>query len=414
MRLTELLYEAAELEHGLTCQYLFAAFSLKRRRDEGPTYAQLEKMRGWGATLLLIARQEMEHLGLVANLLTAIGESPYLRRPNFPISARHYPMNVESVLQPFGTPALTRFLLFEMPVPLDDAERGFLEGIIAGFDPSQYTTIGDLYGEIASLLKALGAAVFVGRASAQLVDPDNPALGVRIPGAGRYNVLLSPITDLETAVTAIDQIIEEGEGGPLPDEPSHFSRLRGIHDELLQELAADPSFTPARPAQPLARPDDDTGVPAPQVDPTVAGLVELFDLAYETLVMMLYRVFAADASTASDVATLTNAAFFPMMTTVIRPLGEIITELPMTPGSPKHAGPRFQFDKQVSLLPQPGAAWSAIISRLELLTARASSLTGQAGGNPAYPEPIRTRLELMWQNLARMTSDARDAAESVT
>jgi hypothetical protein len=31
------LCEAAELEHGIMCQYLFAEFSLKQREDEGLT-----------------------------------------------------------------------------------------------------------------------------------------------------------------------------------------------------------------------------------------------------------------------------------------------------------------------------------------------------------------------------------------
>src|SRR5262249_39624340 len=37
-----MLYEAAELEHGIMCQYLFAAFSLKQREDVGLTADALE------------------------------------------------------------------------------------------------------------------------------------------------------------------------------------------------------------------------------------------------------------------------------------------------------------------------------------------------------------------------------------
>jgi len=41
-----MLYEAAELEHGIMCQYLFAAFSLKQSVDEGLTemYAVKERV----------------------------------------------------------------------------------------------------------------------------------------------------------------------------------------------------------------------------------------------------------------------------------------------------------------------------------------------------------------------------------
>ena len=38
-----MLCEAAELEHGIMCQYLFAAFSLKQREDEGLTADELER-----------------------------------------------------------------------------------------------------------------------------------------------------------------------------------------------------------------------------------------------------------------------------------------------------------------------------------------------------------------------------------
>src|ERR1700704_2572586 len=42
-----MLCEAAELEHGIMCQYLFAAFSLKQREDEGLTTAELEAVTRW-------------------------------------------------------------------------------------------------------------------------------------------------------------------------------------------------------------------------------------------------------------------------------------------------------------------------------------------------------------------------------
>src|SRR5438105_14489294 len=66
-----MLCEAAELEHGIMCQYLFAAFSLKETLDEGLTAAQLEAVRRWKAAIMRIAGEEMMHLALVQNLLSA-------------------------------------------------------------------------------------------------------------------------------------------------------------------------------------------------------------------------------------------------------------------------------------------------------------------------------------------------------
>src|SRR5438477_13056066 len=61
-----MLCEAAELEHGIMCQYLFAAFSLKESTDEGGlTGPELAAVRRWRAQVSRVATQEMLHLALV-------------------------------------------------------------------------------------------------------------------------------------------------------------------------------------------------------------------------------------------------------------------------------------------------------------------------------------------------------------
>src|SRR5687768_3250854 len=80
---------AASAEHSLCCQYLYAAFALKQYEDEG-SLEELECARRWKGTLLTIARQEMAHLATTCNLLTALGEAPYLRRPDFPARTNYF------------------------------------------------------------------------------------------------------------------------------------------------------------------------------------------------------------------------------------------------------------------------------------------------------------------------------------
>src|SRR2546423_6483945 len=63
-----MLCEAAELEHSIMCQYLFAAFSLKQTADEGLTGAELDAVRRWRRQISHVATQEMLHLALVQNL----------------------------------------------------------------------------------------------------------------------------------------------------------------------------------------------------------------------------------------------------------------------------------------------------------------------------------------------------------
>jgi hypothetical protein len=65
--------QASELEHSLACQYLFTAFSLKEGADEGITSVQRSKIADWQRWIVEIAVQEMLHLALAGNLLTAIG-----------------------------------------------------------------------------------------------------------------------------------------------------------------------------------------------------------------------------------------------------------------------------------------------------------------------------------------------------
>ncbi|MEX2170832.1 MAG: ferritin-like domain-containing protein [Pirellulales bacterium] len=97
--LLSLLSEACELEHGLTCSYLYTAFTLKQDlREGGLTWEQLQLVRKWAAQIYFVASEEMLHLGQAWNLLAAIGGTPYYLRPNFPQDARYYPIEADLVL----------------------------------------------------------------------------------------------------------------------------------------------------------------------------------------------------------------------------------------------------------------------------------------------------------------------------
>ena len=94
-QLIYLLTEAAELEHGIMCCYLFSAFSIKKNISEGVTEDQLAVMNRWRRTILNVATEEMTHMALACNLLTAVGGKPHTRRPNLPSSPRAYPPNIQ-------------------------------------------------------------------------------------------------------------------------------------------------------------------------------------------------------------------------------------------------------------------------------------------------------------------------------
>lgn len=399
IKLAELLCEAAEIEHSLLCQYLFAAFSFKREPSEGVSWENLEHMRRWQASLLLVARQEMEHLGLVCNLLAAIGEAPYLHRPNFPLSKGRYPMRIVSRLERFGLPALGRFIRFEMPMDPTGDEQDLLRRALPRVRADEHRTIAALYTEISDLFGELDPdGLFIGPESAQLVD-DGALRGVGVPGAGAYSVDLRPVCDLDSAQAVITQIITEGEGSRGERTLSHFQRFCTMYIELRRARRRSTGFDPARPV--IADPRGAGGT----VDESTAHILDQFDLAYETLMLMLFRFFTVADPTSAAGKGLQRAAFFPMMTAVIRPLGEIVTQLPVSANGTETAGPRFAFERPISLLPGDGPGWSVIHGRLALLAACAA----RDAGDGRYPVAVGSRLALMAENLARIACDFQTA-----
>jgi Ferritin-like len=398
IRLAELLSEAAELEHGLMCQYLYAAFSLKRQPEEGVSWAQLELMRRWEASIMLVARQEMEHLGLVNNMLTAIGEAPYFERPNFPLGPRHYRIDIPFKLERLTPGALSRFIEFEMPRQPDHGSKQRLAAAVPTVKAGHFQTIGQLYAEVLALFTELdqldSSELWIGPPGAQFVTTEVipvPIRGVSLAGKAVYDVNLVAVKDLPSAEQAIAQILKEGEGIPTPTPSSHFARFLAIAEELAAAQREDPGFDPARPVI-----EDPRGHITNRATRAVA---DLFELAYGTLMLMLMRYFAHADETQAELAALQQTAFFPLMTTAIRPLGEVLTLLPAQVGHPTPtAGASFTFTRNLTLHPHRRAAWRVMLLQLEQLAADALRLCAL----PDYPEPVRGRLELVYENAARM------------
>ena len=401
-RLRELLVAAAELEHGVVCQYLFAAFSMKRHPDEGNvSFEQLELMRRWEADLLLIARQEMEHLGLVANLLTAIGEAPHFLRPPFPVPSDYYPVYDPPSLQRFGPDILRRLIRLEQPETPNPTHESLASSLALDLDAETKRSVGELYLEIADIFKQLdGPDLFIGPPSAQRVTLEIipvPLRGVTLPpNTTLYDVRFNAVTDLKSALGVIDQIIEEGEGLPGDRATSHFGRLLEIADDLKAATERDPSFEPARPV--LENPTRDM-----ITNPAAIRLFDLCDDAYAITVLLLMRYFGQSDETAPEVAALQQAVFFPMMTAVIRPLAEILTRFPAKDDPGVRAGPSFTLPRGLAFLPHRQAAWSLFAQHLDGMTANAMRLSTDA----SYPAPLRGRLEFAYQNLARIAYNFR-------
>jgi len=365
-----MLCEAAELEHGIMCQYLFATFSLKQREDEGLTVDALEAVRRWRNVIAQVATDEMLHLALVQNLLSAIGAAPHLARPNLPAPARHYPVGVNLALVPFGEPALRHFMFLERPEGMAlrgargiDAPVHEAVPLIADQDivpqPQDFATIGHLYRSIEHGIDHLADKfgeqnLFVGPPRAQATSE-----------YFHWQELV-PVTDLASAHRAIDTILEQGEGARGQWQNAHFGHFVQILDEYRQLRAANPDFAPARAVLfATVRPSEhDEGTPR-ITDLVASRCTDLFNVGYEILLQVLQRYFAHTEETDAQLATLSNAAT-RLMFGVLKPLGDLITTLPVGPEQPgMSAGPSFElFYENDYLMPHRAAAWALLEERV--------------------------------------------------
>jgi hypothetical protein len=386
-----LLIEAAELEHMIMCQYLFAEFSLKSGPSEGLTDEQAEAVDRWRKTISGIAVEEMLHLALVYNLLTAIGGAPTFNRPNFPQLSGYFPARLQLDLLPFGEQALRQFLYLERPegMELEQAE-GFEPSAPARAQvspmelmprPQEYDTVGRLYRGIAGGLRDLvdahgEAGVFIGLPKSQA----NPE---------RFHwPELIAVTDLKSALAAVDQIIEQGEGARGDWRDAHYGRFLNIWEEYNELRRRDPSFEPARPVVPAFshQPFDIAAERTLITDPLTTRVAEVTTLAYEVVLHLLLRFFTHVEETEEELAILIDAAI-DTMASVLRPLAISMTTLPVGPSTPgKTAGFGFEmFYVLTNAVPWRRPVWIVLHERADLL---AKTLAAFAT-DPTAPQTIR-------------------------
>jgi hypothetical protein len=380
-----LLAEAAQVEHLIMCQYLYASFSLKAGPEDGLTAEQAAAAARWREVLTGIAIEEMLHLALVFNVMTAIGAAPPLSRPNFPRTSYELPGSVQFRLLPFGADSLTHFLYLERPEGMEriDAE-GFVPAIPPRepVDPGEMTsraqdfgTVGHLYRGIEQGLAALSAkfgerGLFVGPKRAQAT-----------PELFRWPQLVA-VHDLASAMAAIDEIIEQGEGARGDWRPAHYGRFLGIWEEYARLKEADPAFEPAFPViAAFTRQPYDIAEPQPLLtEPLTRAIAEVFNLGYEVLLQTLNRFFTHTDETDEQLDTLVDAAF-GLMGGVLGPLGRTLPRLPAGPEHPgRTAGPTFEMYYQFgNFVPWREPAWALLYERTAILATRGADAAALPG-----------------------------------
>jgi hypothetical protein len=271
------LYAALQLEHATIPPYLTALYSLHPETNSDARHI-----------LRVVAVEEMLHLSLAANVLTATGGTPNLTGPLFvPTYPTYLPdgeRDFQVDLQPFTPAAVQTFLKIERPakapsealrlVPRARSARQVLAANPE--DPNmQYYSIGEFYAEIQRGLEYLhaqyqaeGRKLFVGNPSHQ-VTPE-----YFYSGGGEA----IPVTDLESGLAALELIIEQGEGlgGGVYDgeaELAHFYRFQQL--ELGRYYQKDDE--PGRPTGPPLSIDWDAVYPT-KVSPYLTDYPESSEL----------------------------------------------------------------------------------------------------------------------------------------
>jgi hypothetical protein len=274
---------AIQLEHSTIPPYLYAIYSLDPAKN-GPIAAIVES----------VVNDEMLHMTLACNVLNALGGAPSIDRPGFiPTYPGHLPGSVQNQLvvglAPFSVDLVANtFMTIEEP----DAPLQFPSALAA----PPPTTIGNFYRLIRSKLTELGDGAFSARPRHQ-IDPALLAQAI-------------VVTNVETAVQAIDTIVEQGEGTSrapgevVGDDFAHYYRFAEIvHGK---QLIPNPDATPATPPDQRyvyggrAVPFDPAAVFQVPINPKTATyadgssaqrLCKTFNYTYTALLRVLHATF---------------------------------------------------------------------------------------------------------------------------
>lgn len=284
--LRDSLQSAVMLEHATIPVYLYALYSIK------PESLTPDRNLAVYNLLRSVVLEEMIHMSLACNILNAVGGKPRIDNPEFvPRFPGPLPGAIDNGLivglRPFSKQRVhDEFMAIEEPEdPLEFPVATMAE---AGAAPAP-TTIGQFYAAIRDRIEALGPAVFTG-------DPSR-----QVSGAPFFPEL-QPVTDVASAVAAINLIVEEGEGtstSPLDqeDELAHYYKFAEIwNGRRLIATPEPPGYAYA--GDPI--PFDPTGVWPAVSDPHMgtypAGSAaryasDTFNYTYTTLLRSLHATF---------------------------------------------------------------------------------------------------------------------------
>lgn len=211
------LQRAIEIEHATIPPYLTAMYSLLPGKNESAR-----------AIIRSVVVEEMSHMALAANILSAIGGAPAFTAAGFiPTYPGGLPYKIgdqpgqpafEVHLAPFSLDVVQNtFMVIELPEtpPLDFP---VVEAFAVTQHDDTFKTIGAFYQHVRELIIQLGPDVYSGAPTHQLTHPHGTFV----------------IRSQSDAIRAVDQIVRQGEGtsklptGDAGGEIAHYYRFAEI------------------------------------------------------------------------------------------------------------------------------------------------------------------------------------------
>lgn len=303
-----------------------------------------------------VAMEEMLHLALVNNLLISIGSPPHFMRPNFPIAPGYHPSSIVVRLTPFTRETAEHFVYLERPEGIEQPAAAGFEAPVpyeryrgrARLTPTaeDYGTVSHLYRGIEHGFRRLSnelgeEALFIGDLQTQVT-----------PEILRFENLIA-VTSLDTALSAIAMIIEQGEGGQSNDDDSHYNRFCAIRDEYDAFLSEDADFCPHRPV--VSDPVMFRSVVKQETvhvsELPAAHVLDAANASYGLMLRLLASGFSM-ATGKSETRRVEIESAISMMS-VVKSLARLLTTLSANANRPHEtAGMNFHLPRATLALPQ--------------------------------------------------------------
>jgi hypothetical protein len=391
-----LLTAAAEIEHALMVQYLYAAYSVRVRAGANKTALATAK-----SLLMQIAREEMGHLATVQNLLNLVGGPINLGREHSPYASDIYPFRFR--LEPVTLGSLSKYVTAESPLTLPEAmtqaDRDLVEQIrnesTSANDGQEVHHVGPIYARLAALfddpINGLSDTDWRTDTAARQALFEDWGFTPRDSTAGDPLIIRSfPGADVGVlraqAADAVRKIADQGEGFDIDTDPgatpgeSHFERFLSIYKQVAAltgagvtttwPVATNPNTTttPTEPAVDAVEVALEEQADAGRItEPRARAWAQLFNLRYRLLLGQFAHFVRVDQDLYSTTPGprlgdrtargLLLIGTFDEMRHLSKIAGKLV-QLPKddAPGA-LHAGPTFELPYSLNLPDGEPARW---------------------------------------------------------